>query len=125
MFWAISRLGIENNKINCDLTGDRNFEIAHHPDSFNDLKYEAEIYKKEFNIETEIYSKKEFEEIGHSGQEQFGAFSYKPGFAINPLKFVLAPISSISITITYSGLNLESIKALSTVFRPCAIHHVL
>tara|TARA_B110000116_G_C16770471_1_gene553048 strand:- start:526 stop:1866 length:1341 start_codon:yes stop_codon:yes gene_type:complete len=80
---------IEENKIDCDLTGDRNFEIAHHPKSFKDLKEEASIYQNEFNIETEIYSKKEFEEIGHSGQEQFGAFSYKPGFAINPLKFVL------------------------------------
>jgi len=80
---------IENNKIDCDLTGDRNFEVAHHPKFFDDLKEEAKIYQNEFNIETEIYSKEEFEEIGHSGEEQFGAFSYKPGFAINPLKFVL------------------------------------
>ena len=29
-----------------------------------------------------------FDKIGHGGTEQFGAFSYKPGFAINPLKFV-------------------------------------
>ena len=28
-------------------------------------------------------------EIGHTGEEQFGAFSYKPGFAINPLKFLI------------------------------------
>ena len=26
--------------------------------------------------------------LGHGGTEQYGAFSYKPGFAINPLKFV-------------------------------------
>jgi hypothetical protein len=32
--------------------------------------------------------KEEFNEIGHGGTEQYGAFSYKPGFAINPLKFV-------------------------------------
>tara|TARA_B000000437_G_scaffold12329_1_gene9685 strand:- start:150 stop:1016 length:867 start_codon:yes stop_codon:yes gene_type:complete len=47
------------------------------------------VYKKEFGIETEIYSQSEFNEIGHTGEEQFGAFSYKPGFAINPLKFLL------------------------------------
>jgi hypothetical protein len=35
-----------------------------------------------------VYSKEEFNEIGHGGTEQYGAFSYKPGFAINPLKFV-------------------------------------
>ena len=35
-----------------------------------------------------MYSKEEFNQIGHGGTEQYGAFSYKPGFAINPLKFV-------------------------------------
>ena len=52
------------------------------------LKNKLEVYKSEFGIETEIYSKEEFNEIGHQGTEQYGAFSYKPGFAINPLKFV-------------------------------------
>jgi glycine/D-amino acid oxidase-like deaminating enzyme len=52
------------------------------------LKSKPEVYKSEFGIETEIYSKEEFNEIGHAGTEQFGAFSYKPGFAINPLKFI-------------------------------------
>ncbi len=40
------------------------------------------------SIETEVYSKEDFDQIGHGGTEQYGAFSYKPGFAINPLKFV-------------------------------------
>jgi hypothetical protein len=52
------------------------------------LKNKLKVYKSEFGIETEIYSKEEFNEIGHGGTEQYGAFSYKPGFAINPLKFV-------------------------------------
>ena len=46
------------------------------------------MYKNEFGIETRLYSKDEFNNIGHEGTEQFGALSYKPGFAINPLKFV-------------------------------------
>ena len=75
--------------IDCDLTGDCNYEVAPHPSYFESIKKEADIYKNEFGIETKIFSEEEFNEIGHSGEEQFGAFSYKPGFAINPLKFLL------------------------------------
>ena len=80
---------INEYKIECDLTGDSNYEVAPHPAYFESIKKEASIYKNEFGIETKIFSKEEFNEIGHTGEEQFGAFSYKPGFAINPLKFLL------------------------------------
>ena len=62
--------------------------VAHHKNKFEQIKQQAEVYKSEFGIETKVYSKDEFNEIGHGGTEQYGAFSYKPGFAINPLKFV-------------------------------------
>ena len=79
---------IDNYNIDCDVTGENNFVVAHHKNKFEQIKEQAEVYKSEFGIETEIYSKEQFNEIGHGGTEQFGAFSYKPGFAINPLKFV-------------------------------------
>ena len=79
---------IENYNIDCDITGENNFVVAHHKNKFQQIKEQAEAYKSEFGIETQVYSKEEFNEIGHGGTEQFGAFSYKPGFAINPLKFV-------------------------------------
>ena len=79
---------ISNYNIDCDVTGESNFIVAHHPNKFKQIKEQAEVYKSEFGIETEIYSKKEFNKFGHGGNEQFGALSYKPGFAINPLKFV-------------------------------------
>ena len=79
---------ISNYNIDCDVTGESNFIVAHHPNKFKKIREQAEVYKNEFNIETQIYSKKEFGSIGHGGTEQFGALSYKPGFAINPLKFV-------------------------------------
>ena len=79
---------ISKYNIDCDVTGDCNFILAHHPNKFEQIKDQAKVYKSEFGIETEIYSKEEFDKIGHSGTEQFGALSYKPGFAINPLKFV-------------------------------------
>ena len=71
------------------MTGDSNFEVAPHPSYFENIKEEAETYKKEFGIETEVFTREEFNEIGHGGNEQFGAMSYKPGFAINPLKFLI------------------------------------
>ena len=79
---------ISNYNIDCDVTGESNFIVAHHPNKFKKIREQAKVYKNEFNIETEIYSKEEFGSIGHGGTEQFGALSYKPGFAINPLKFV-------------------------------------
>ena len=80
---------IEEYNIDCDLTGDSNYEVAPHPSYFDGIKEEAKTYKKEFGIETKVFSKEEFNEIGHGGNEQYGAMSYKPGFAINPLKFLL------------------------------------
>tara|TARA_B100002051_G_C16683795_1_gene611418 strand:- start:95 stop:1444 length:1350 start_codon:yes stop_codon:yes gene_type:complete len=79
---------IKEFNIDCDLTGNNGFIVAHHPKKFEQIKKEAETYTNEFGIQTRIYSKEEFDEIGHEGTEQFGAFSYKPSFALNPLKFV-------------------------------------
>ena len=79
---------ISNYNIDCDVAGENNYVVAHHQSKFNQIREQAEVYKSEFGIKTEIYSKEEFNIIGHGGTEQFGAFSYKPGFAINPLKFI-------------------------------------
>ena len=79
---------IKDYNIDCDVSGECNFILAHHPNKFKQIREQGEIYKNEFGIETEIYSKEEFDKIGHTGTEQYGAISYKPGFAINPLKFV-------------------------------------
>ena len=66
---------IKEYNIDCDITGDSNYVVAHHKNKFEQIKEQAEVYKSEFGIETEIYSKEEFNEIGHGGTEQFGAFS--------------------------------------------------
>ena len=79
---------INDYNIDCDVRGDKNFVVAHHLNKFGQIKEQAEIYKKEFGIDTKVYSKEEFLEIGHGGAGQFGAFSYQPGFAINPLKLI-------------------------------------
>ena len=58
---------ISNYNIDCDVTGDCNFILAHHPNKFQQIKEQAEVYKNEFGIEANIYSKEEFDKIGHTG----------------------------------------------------------
>ena len=118
---------INEYNIECDLTGDCNYEVAPHPSYFKSIKDEASIYNKEFGIETKVYSKEEFNEIGHSGEEQFGAFSYKPGFAINPLKFLIglgeqAQKSGVKI---YQKSKVDKIEKHSGKFNIIANDHIV
>jgi len=118
---------IKKYNIDCDLTGDCNYEVAPHPRYFDSIKEEAETYSKEFGIETKVYSKEEFNEIGHAGNEQFGAFSYKPGFAINPLKFLLglakqAKESGVKI---YQNSKVNKIEKNSGEFNVIANDHII
>ena len=75
--------------IDCDIVGNVNFEVAHHPSFINSNNEYSNDLNKYFGLKTKLYSKEEFESIGHSGEEQFGAMSYEPGFALHPLKFLL------------------------------------
>ena len=79
---------IDKYNINCDISGNKNYVVAHSNQKFDELIKESENYNKLFNIKSEIIDKNQFDNIGHSGKEQFGALSYEPGFALNPLKFV-------------------------------------
>ena len=118
---------INEYNIECDLTGDCNYEVAPHPSYFKSIKDEASIYNKEFGIETKVYSKEEFNEIGHSGEEQFGAFSYKPGFAINPLKFLigLADQAQKSGVKIYQKSKVDKIEKHSGKFKIVANDHIV
>ncbi|MDC0226633.1 FAD-binding oxidoreductase [Alphaproteobacteria bacterium] len=118
---------INEYNIECDLTGDCNYEVAPHPSYFKSIKDEASIYNKEFGIETKVYSKEEFNEIGHSGEEQFGAFSYKPGFAINPLKFLigLAEQAQKSGVKIYQKSKVDKIEKNSGKFNIIANDHIV
>lgn len=85
-----TRALIEDNGIDADITGDRNFAVAEVPGRMAELAAEVEAYTKLFGIEARTYTAEEFREIGHDGSpEQFGAMDYRPGFAIHPLKFLV------------------------------------
>ena len=110
---------IQEFNIDCDVIGDCNFEVAHHPSFFDSIKETANVYAKYFGIETKVYTKEEFKEIGHSGKEQYGAFSYKPGFAINPLKFQLGlanKAANIGVQI-YAHSAVTKIEKLSGLYK--------
>ena len=75
--------------IDCDIVGNVNYEVAHHPNYISSNKEYADDLTNYFGLKTKLYSKEEFNVIGHTGLEQFGAMSYEPGFALHPLKFLL------------------------------------
>ena len=54
---------IQEYNIDCDVTGDSNYVVAHHPNKFKDIKEQATAYREEFGIETEIYSKEDFDKV--------------------------------------------------------------
>ncbi len=49
---------IKEYNIDCDLTGDCNYEVAPHPRYFDSIKEEAQTYSKEFGIETKSILKR-------------------------------------------------------------------
>ena len=86
---------IKKYKIDCDISGNQNYVVAHTKSKFDKLLEESKIYNDLFNIKSKVYDRDEFNKIGHSGREQYGALSYEPGFAINPLKFYLGLLDQV------------------------------
>ena len=78
----------DDEAIDYDLCGDGNFIVAHRPARFRDLREEAEALHRHFGIKTTLHDRDAFAEIGHDGQEQFGALHMAAGFALHPLKFL-------------------------------------
>ena len=84
---------IKDLNIDCDVVGNCNLEVAHHPSFIESIKeYAKEI--NSFGFKTKFFTKEEFNKIGHTGNEQFGAISYEPGCALHPLKFHLGLANS-------------------------------
>ncbi|WP_259782890.1 NAD(P)/FAD-dependent oxidoreductase [Aestuariispira ectoiniformans] len=95
-FWASQLDGVDlvrslagDEGIDYDLQGDGNLEVAHRPSAFEDLREYGEQLKSLFGINSHLYRREEFAEIGFDSQEQFGALKIESGFALHPLKFSL------------------------------------
>ena len=79
---------MQEHNIECEKAGNGNFDVAHHPNSGEDLREWGSDLEKYFDIKTKWFSKEEFDQIGHKSTEQFGAIHMEAGFAMNPLKFL-------------------------------------
>ena len=65
---------ISEYNIDCDISGDLIYEVAHHPDKFKLLRERENVYKNEFNLETQIYSKKNLKTFSMVGRAIWGIF---------------------------------------------------
>ena len=79
----------EDEGIDYDRRGDGNLTVAHSPGRFRELEEEAETLTRLFGIETTLYGREQFAEVGHDSTEQFGALHMAAGFALDPLKFAV------------------------------------
>ena len=79
---------MDEHNIECEKAGRGNYDVAHHPNSSDELKTWGNDLQNHFGIKTQWISKEEFDEIGHRSTEQFGAIHMDAGFAMNPMKFL-------------------------------------
>jgi glycine/D-amino acid oxidase-like deaminating enzyme len=79
---------MNEHQIECEQAGSGNYDVAHHPDSTEDLKNWGADLQNHFGIKTKWIPKEEFDQIGHKSTEQFGAIHMDAGFAMNPMKFL-------------------------------------
>tara|TARA_B100001093_G_scaffold93919_1_gene86099 strand:+ start:176 stop:1519 length:1344 start_codon:yes stop_codon:yes gene_type:complete len=109
---------IDKYNIECDISGNKNYVVAHSIKKFDELIKESKIYNNLFNIKSEIFDRNIFSKIGHSGEEQFGALSYEPGFALNPLKFVNGLTEKVLNTNgkIYIHSKVDSIKKINNIY---------
>ena len=83
----VDRLGREE-AIDYERQGEGFLSVAHRPEVMDDEAEYAEQLTRLFGVPTQLYTKDEFDEIGHRGTEQFGAMLIRRGFALHPLKFL-------------------------------------
>ena len=95
-FWKVQLAGsdfvgeiAEQEQIELDRQGNGNLEVAHRPEAFKGLRSYGEEIKRHFGIDSELYSRSEFDEVGYQSVEQYGALKIKAGYGINPLKLSL------------------------------------
>jgi glycine/D-amino acid oxidase-like deaminating enzyme len=75
--------------IDFEASGDGNLTVAHKPSRFPVLEEEAEALTGLFGIQTKLYGREAFAEVGYDSREQFGALRTAAGFGLNPLAFTL------------------------------------
>lgn len=68
--------------------GEGTFDAAHHPRAAAGFAAEVEAFAR-VGIRARVYSRAEFDAIGHGGTEQFGAMHVEGGGGLHPLLYAL------------------------------------
>ena len=82
----VRQISIEE-KIDVDLQGDCELEVAEKPAHFQKLKEKSEFHKSVLGLDTQVISRGEFRELGYDAPHQHGAIAVRPGFGLHPLKY--------------------------------------
>ena len=75
-----------SERIDCDLVGDGNLEVAHKPDRVHGLVEYAADLDRHFGITCRVLDREEFRATAFDSEEQFGGLYIEAGFGLHPLK---------------------------------------
>lgn len=81
---------LENWGVDADYHSKGEIYLAHRPKDLASLKEEAAFLKDNFGIRTRVLGKSELDSEGYGGPEFHGGLHMPYGFALNPLKYLLA-----------------------------------
>ncbi|MEQ9563458.1 MAG: FAD-binding oxidoreductase, partial [Woeseiaceae bacterium] len=95
---------IVDERIDAELTGDAEVDVAHSSRSFTELKSYARMQFELLGLDTSIISAAEFREKYFDSTEQFGAIRIRPTFGLHPLRL----LHGLAKAATASGAKLHS-----------------
>ena len=114
-YWATQTAAVEelrafitDHAIDCEMTGDGNLCVAHHPSLAPALAEHADILSKRFGVPADYIEAGRFRREFHDGPEAHGALRLRPGFAMHPLRLVrgLARVAKASGAALYTDAEI-------------------
>jgi len=84
------RARLDNWGVDADRHSDGEVILAHRPRELDSFAEEAAYLKTTFGLSARVLSKSDLQDEGLSGPEFHGGFHVAHGFALNPMKYVLA-----------------------------------
>lgn len=79
---------VDDERIDAQIVGDSEFDVAHSAQSFAELKSYAEMQCSLLGLDTSVIGRDEFRERYFDSTEQFGAVRIRPTFGLHPLRLL-------------------------------------
>jgi glycine/D-amino acid oxidase-like deaminating enzyme len=79
---------VTEEAMDAEITGDAEFDVAHSPRSFADLRSYAEMQFQLLGLDTSVITAEEFRDKYFDSTEQFGAIRISPTFGLHPLRLL-------------------------------------